>query len=101
MRLLLTRFGASGLKKNKLITLIDTETGEIPFIDIVGDLGSNHYIATGVTYSGNWLCVGANSVENSNSYLLLFNFMDGTVRTILLPLSYNIFDIVSDRKSVV
>lgn len=95
MRLLLTRFGASGLDKHKLITLIDTETGEIPFIDIVGDLGKNHYIATGVTYSGNWLCIGANSVENSNSYMLLFNFITGTVRTVLLPLSYNIFDIVS------
>lgn len=96
MRLLFTRFGASGLNKHDLISLIDTDTGEQPFIDIVGHLDQSElYSGAGIVYSGNWVCIGVNSLEESKSYLLLFNFLNETIKLIELPLSYYISDIVS------
>jgi hypothetical protein len=96
MRLLLTRFGASGLDKNKLISLIDTDTGQIPFIDIVSGLNrKDKFFGSGATYSGNWLCIGVNSIERPKSYLLLLHFISGHTNIIELPFSHCIFDIVS------
>jgi hypothetical protein len=96
MRLLFTLFDANGLRKNRIVSLIDTNTGKNLFLEIFDDLNDNElYNGGGIAYSGDWLCIGVNSIYENNSYLLLFNFITGTTVLLNLPLSYNISDIIS------
>lgn len=95
MRLLITRFGACGIKQNKLITFVDTNTEKISSVDNIYVLNDSLYSGAGVTYSGNWLCIGVNNYKRQMSCLLLWNFITGRLEIIQLLLSCSISDIVS------